>query len=91
VSITWPVDNSTPWAGPLIMGGAILALVGLILYLWALLHLRRSHGPRRNLPKGPRMPRLPRAPRPKSIKASEITGRRSIGRSLIAVVPMFLV
>ena len=91
VGITWPVDNSTPWAGPLILGGAILALIGLILYLWALIHLHRSRGPRRNLPKGPRMPRLPRVPRPKAIKASEITGRRSLGRSLIAVVPLLLV
>lgn len=37
------------------------------------------------------MPRLPRVPRPKSIKASEITGpRRSITRSLVAVVPVAL-
>ncbi len=92
ITLSWPSDNSTPWAGPLIVGGALLLLIGLILYLWALLHLRRSRGPRRNLPRGPRMPRLPRAPRPKTIKASEITGpRRSITRSLVAVVPVMLV
>jgi hypothetical protein len=92
VSITWPADNSTPWAGPLIVGGSALGLIGLLLYLWAILHLRRSRGPRRNLPKGPRMPRLPKVPRPKAIKASEITGpRRSIRRSLVAVVPIVLV
>ncbi len=91
ISLAWPTDNATPWAGPLIVGGALLALIGLVLYLWALLHLRRSHGPRRNLPRGPRMPKLPRAPRPKMIKASEITGqRRSIGRSLSVVVPVIL-
>lgn len=92
ISVSWPTDNATPWAGPLIVGGAILALIGLVLYLWALLHLRRSHGPRRNIPRGPRMPKLPRAPRPKAIKASEITGqRRSMARSLFAVVPVVLV
>ncbi|GAA3869283.1 hypothetical protein GCM10022381_10750 [Leifsonia kafniensis] len=92
ISVSWPTNNATPWAGPLIVGGALLALIGLVLYLWALLHLRRSRGPRRNLPRGPRMPKLPRAPRPKMIKASEITGqRRSIARSLGAVVPVVLV
>nr|WP_218869042.1 hypothetical protein [Leifsonia psychrotolerans] len=88
VSVEWPTNNATPWAGPLIVGGAVLALIGLALYLWALLHLRRSQGPRRNLPRGPRMPKLPRAPRPKAIKASEITGPR---RSMIAIVPVLLV
>jgi hypothetical protein len=92
ITLTWPIDNSTPMAGPLIIGGGVLFIVGLILYLWALLHLRRSHGPRRNLPKGPRMPRLPRAPRPKSIKAREITGsRRAITRKLLATVPVLVV
>jgi hypothetical protein len=86
ISVAWPTDNSTPWAGPLIVGGALMALVGFVVYLLGLLHFRRSRRPRRNVPRGPRMPRLPRAPRPKTIKASEITGpRRTIGRSLIAV------
>ncbi|MET0974899.1 MAG: hypothetical protein ABWX82_04440 [Leifsonia sp.] len=95
IRITWPLDNSTPWAGPLIVGGLILLGVGLVSYLLALLHLRRSRGPRRNMPKGPRMPRLPRPPKPKTIK--EVTsggsgGRRAIGKSSrIAVVPVILV
>ncbi|WEO75886.1 hypothetical protein BJQ94_10880 [Cryobacterium sp. SO2] len=86
ITVAWPTDNSTPWAGPLIVGGALMALIGFVIYLLGLLHFRRSRRPRRNVPRGPRMPRLPRAPRPKTIKASEITGpRRSIGRSMIAV------
>jgi hypothetical protein len=91
ISVAWPTDNSTPWAGPLIVGGALMALIGFVIYLLGLLHFRRSRRPRRNVPRGPRLPRLPRAPKPKTIKASEITGpRRSIGRSLIAV-PLVLV
>lgn len=91
ISVAWPTDNSTPWAGPLIVGGALVALIGFVIYLLALLHFRRSRRPRRNVPRGPRMPRLPRVPRPKTIKASEITGpRRSIGRSMVAV-PLVLV
>jgi len=90
IRLSWAADNSTPMAGPLIVGGAILLLIGLVVYLLALLHLRRSRGPRRNLPRGPRMPRLPRVPRPKAIKASEITGpRRSMTRW--TVVPVVLV
>ncbi|TFC84515.1 hypothetical protein E3O67_13005 [Cryobacterium sp. TMT3-29-2] len=91
VSLSWPTDNSTPWAGPLIVGGAAVGLIGLIIYLLALLHLRRSRGPRRNLPPGPRMPQLPRVPRPKSIKASQINGSgKSVTRSMVAV-PVILV
>lgn len=96
VRISWPLDNSTPWAGPLIAGGALLLLVGLVLYLLGLLEMRRSRGPRRNLPKGPRMPRLPKVPKPKMIKINEITGggqRKAIkgSSSRFAVVPVVLV
>jgi len=92
IRMAWAVDNSTPWAGPLLVGGAGLLLVGLVLYVLALLHLRRSRRPRRNVPRGPRMPRLPRAPRPKALKAGDITGSGGANsRSMIAVVPMLLI
>ena len=91
VNLSWPTDNSTPWAGPLIVGGVGVGVIGLIIYLLALLHLRRSHGPRRNLPRGRRMPRLPRVPRPKAIKASQINGSgKSVTRPMVAV-PVLLV
>lgn len=47
VSVTWPIDNSTPWAGPLIAGGAIALLAGIVLYLLGIRHVRRSRRPRR--------------------------------------------
>ncbi|TFD62675.1 hypothetical protein E3T39_01650 [Cryobacterium suzukii] len=91
IRLSWASDNSTPWAGPLLAGGAVLLLAGLVLYVLALLHLRRSRRPRRNVPRGPRMPRLPRAPRPKAIKASQITtSRRGIARR-VAILPMIVV
>lgn len=91
IRLSWASDNSTPWAGPLLAGGALLLLAGLVLYVLALLHLRRSRRPRRNVPRGPRMPRLPRAPRPKAIKASQITSsRRGLNRR-VAIVPMIVV
>lgn len=47
VSVTWPIDNSTPWAGPLIAGGAVALLAGIVLYLLGIRHVRRSRRPRR--------------------------------------------
>lgn len=54
ISVSWPLDNATPWAGPLIAAGGAFLLTGLILYVLAIRHSRRGRGPRR---KGP--PPLP--------------------------------
>ncbi|MGB3376677.1 MAG: glycosyl transferase [Microbacterium sp.] len=48
--VTWGLDTRTPWAGPLMAAGALLLLVGLILYVLAIRFQRRGRGPRR---KGP--------------------------------------
>jgi hypothetical protein len=45
--VTWPIDDSTPWAGPLIVGGGVVLLAGLVLYLLGIRHVRRSRRPRR--------------------------------------------
>lgn len=47
VSLVWAQDRNTPWAGPLLVGGGALALVGGVLYLLAVDHDRRGLGPRR--------------------------------------------
>ncbi|NEM91584.1 hypothetical protein [Galbitalea soli] len=90
VSISWPLDNSTPWSAPLIGGGAVLLLVGFILLLWAFIHMRRARGPRRSQPKMPKLPRRPRyrPTRPRAVTSSK--GRRSISR-MVAVVPLGVV
>lgn len=59
VSVTWPLDNSTPWAFPLVIAGAVMLLVGLILMLLAINHLRKARGPRRKQAKLPRVPKPP--------------------------------
>ncbi len=85
VSVTWLLDNSTPFAGPLVISGAILLLLGLGFLLWAVNHIRKSRGPRRKQPKLPKVPRKPtykpvkRDPQPAAIAR----GRRSAG--MIAV------
>jgi hypothetical protein len=65
VSITWPLDNSAPFSGPLVIAGIALLLVGLATFLWALVHARSARGPRRS---GPRMPKRPKPPQLKAPK-----------------------
>lgn len=52
VSVVWTQDQRTPFAGPLLVTGAVLAVVGGVLYLLAVDHNRRGLGPRRGR-KGP--------------------------------------
>ena len=98
ISIRWPLDNSTPWSGPLIAAGGVVLLLGLGLLIWALTHLRRGRGPRRTQQKLPKMPKLPRPPRYKPSKAKAIDGPAKPGakgrrttRRVVAVIPMVLV
>lgn len=87
IKLSWPLDTATPWAGPLIVGGGVLLLVGLGLYIWGLVHMRRTRGPRR---KTPRAPKLPQAPRPRALRAETLgpettaKGRRAVRRSYLA-------
>jgi hypothetical protein len=85
ISVTWPLDNSAPWAEPLVIAGLTLLLLGLAALIWALLHLRRSRGPRR---KQPRLPKPPRARRYKPAQRS-LTSAGS-GRRNFAVTPVAL-
>ena len=101
ITVTWPIDNSTPYAPWLMAGGAALLLVGLLLYISGILHSRRARGPRR---KGLPVPRT--EPIDLAKDGAEIEGgpekgvissgrpsRRAIGpkrRSLIAVPAMGL-
>jgi hypothetical protein len=52
VKLVWAQDRNTPFAGPLLVTGAVLAVLGGVLYLLAVDHDRRGLGPRRGR-KGP--------------------------------------
>lgn len=84
ISISWPRDSATPWSGPLIVGGGVLLLVGLIIYIFSLAGMRRGRGPRRG-GKPPRMPRPPKGRRIREVTAPgpETHGRRAIGRGYL--------
>jgi len=84
ITVAWPIDNSTPWAGPLIVGGAVMLLLGLGFLLWATNHMRSSRGPRRKPQK------MPRVPRKRSIRSGGRKPVESAKRVMIAV-PVVLV
>lgn len=71
----WPLDNSAPLSGPLIIGGIVSLLAGLAAFLWALVHARRRRGPRR------KQPRLPKAPQPKRLKRAKDRKAITAGRA----------
>jgi hypothetical protein len=86
VRLSWPVSNATPWAGPLIAGGILLLIVGLVLYLLGLNNLRKSRGPRRKgITAGPGLEKTAKPPRRRKRRAPRARA------SLCAAVPMILV
>lgn len=85
VAVAWPLDNATPWFGPLLTGGAIAFLIGVVLVVSGIVNHRRSRGPRRNLPKrGPG--RLLRARR----STRQSTGTRALvaGAALVPALAL---
>ena len=82
--VRWPLDNSAPYSSALIVGGLSLLVVGLLVFIWALVHARRRRGPRRKQPRLPRAPRPPRltAKTMRALPAGPSKGRR---RTMIAI------
>jgi len=90
ISITWPLDNSVPWSGPLILGGIGALLLGLLALIWALVHARRRHGPRRKTPKMPKPPK-PAQLKPAPRRAAVTAGTEGHGRRrAFAALPLVL-
>ncbi|MBN9183845.1 MAG: glycosyl transferase, partial [Microbacterium sp.] len=96
VTVTWPLETSTPWAGPLMVGGGILMLVGVFLYILGIRHARRSRGPRRKaLPPLPETEPIDIAIEGGDkgvISAGRATTRRAVsGRKAFAAIPVVAV
>ncbi|WP_374945587.1 hypothetical protein [Agreia sp.] len=90
ITVSWPIDNSTPWAVPLLLSGAFVLLIGLALLLWGLWHMRRQQGPRRKPPTGTPRRRFSPA-RTHAIESGMSKRRKAISRSMTAVLPVLLV
>jgi hypothetical protein len=90
ITVSWPIDNSTPWALPLLLSGAFVLLIGLALLLWGLWHMRRQQGPRRKPPTGTPRRRFSPA-RTNAIESGMSKRRKAITRSMTAVLPVLLV
>ncbi|OUE24828.1 hypothetical protein [Clavibacter michiganensis] len=96
IELSWPSEGESPWVVPLVVGGIALLVLGLVLYLLALRHLRRSRGPRRNLPPrgGPRVPRIGPAARRAALTAGSGTAPaqpRGRGRRSRIALPVLVV
>lgn len=92
VTLTWPRDVSTPWAGPLIVGGGILLLVGLVLYVLGIRNVRRSRGPRRKglpLPVTEPIDLAVEGADKGVVSAGTPASRRALGRRSLVAVPAF--
>ncbi len=91
-TISWPLDNATPWAGPLIVGGALVFLAGIVLLISGFVHHRRARGPRRSSSSGPRG-KLPSAPKPPRRSQVAGGGRRAISSrsKRVALVPLIAI
>ncbi|UFS60971.1 hypothetical protein [Subtercola endophyticus] len=87
VTISWPLDDSTPMAVPLLLTGAFFLIVGLILLLLGLRQMKKSQGPRRKQPALPKGKRFSSS-RTNGIESGVRRGRRSITKSIAVLVPV---
>ena len=90
IRVAWPLDNTTPFSGPLIVGGAVALLLGLAFLLWAITHLRKSRGPRRKQLKMPKVPKKPSYRIVRKPLQKPVVGRRSLGRGMVAVPALLI-
>lgn len=87
LAFDWPLDNSAPASGPLLITGILSLLAGLAAFVWALVDARRRRGPRRKQPRLPRsrqQRRLRRAPQRKELPAGEPAGDAVANRTMAA-------
>lgn len=80
ITIAWALDNSTPSAGPLIVGGLTLLIIGVWQIFKALSRNKRTT----SKTKRPRPPKLQKATKQKSQYVAPKRGRRAAGSEFVA-------
>lgn len=90
ITLEWPIDNSTPWAGPLIVLGGIALAVGVLFYILGIRHMRRSRGPRRRGTPGAPVTGAIETTEPADAKGVISTSRKGGGRArrIAVAVPL---
>lgn len=89
VQLSWPLDDSNPISGWLIVLGGVVLVIGLIVLLWSIHHMRSTRGPRRKMPKVPKQkPIRPSKPKPMSTTDSP---RRSTRTGMAAAPAIAIV
>ncbi len=89
VRLSWPVDNTNPIAGWFIVLGGVVLVIGLIVLLWSIHHMRSTRGPRRKMPKVPKQkPIKPQKPKP---LAGGDSPRRAAKNSLVVAPAIAMV
>lgn len=91
ITVSWPLDDSTPWAGPLIVLGGVFLVLGVVLWLLSIRNVRRSRGPRRKglppLPETQPIDLTEEAPEKGVISASPSRRALGAGKRGFIVVP----
>lgn len=89
IGLRWPLDASTPAAGPLIIGGAVLLVIGIVLLITGIYRMRSGHGPKRKMPKVPKRPTIKtvRSPNRVPAKVGATSAILAVALATIAFVP----
>ncbi len=89
VTISWPLDNTTPLSSLLILLGTLLFVAGSALVVMALTRIRRRRGPKKPKPITAPKRRAGSAKLMKPSKASaKPRGRRAAKRTAIVIIPI---
>jgi hypothetical protein len=89
IEIAWPTPPaaSRDIAAWLIIGGAVIGVIGLVLLLTAIYRMRNRGGPRRRMPKVPRRPTIKAVRSPKSAARAGAGVSALVAVLLVAVIP----
>lgn len=84
IEITWPspAPVSREFSAWFIIAGAVLSVIGLVLLLTAIHHMRHRGGPKR------RMPKVPKVQTIKSVRSAKVSARAGVGGTVAAVAAL---
>ena len=88
ITLSWPVENDNTVSGWLIVLGGVVLVIGLIVLLWSIHHMRSTRGPRRKMPKVPKQKPI----KPQRQKAPSDGGSaRRAGRAGLIAAPITVI